>query len=85
VRMPPVHEHSQDRKNEDNSNNQDHVSHPAHFPDHLSNIAALFFRDHICSHQYDYGDITLESYLLNRSSFIYSNTSQLETWKLIPV
>ena len=41
-----VHEHSQDRKNEDNSKNQDLVGHPAHFPDHLSDIAALFFRYH---------------------------------------
>jgi hypothetical protein len=66
----PVHEHGQGRKNEDNSNDQDLVSRPAHFPDDLSDIAAQFFMGHFCSHQYDYGDITLEPYLLTRSSFI---------------
>jgi hypothetical protein len=39
-----VPEHSQDRKNEDKSKNQDLVGHPPHFSDHLSDIAALFFR-----------------------------------------
>ena len=63
----PIHEHGQGCKNEDNSNDQDLVSRPAHFPDHLSDIAALFFRGHICSHQHD---SMLESYLFNRSSFI---------------
>ena len=41
-----IDEHRQDGKNEDYSKNQDPVSHPAHFQDHLSDIAALFFRCH---------------------------------------
>jgi len=41
-----INEHRQDGKNEDNPKNQDFVRHPAHFPDHLSDITAFFFRGH---------------------------------------
>ena len=44
--MPKINERRQDGKNEDNPKNQDLVGRPAHFPDHLSDIAALFFRCH---------------------------------------